>query len=96
MNVVAGYGGVRLSDDELVLKAPRPPPNCTKLNMRRVSFRGAWLNFQVSATGWSAVLDEAPPTGVVLQLVLDTGATHTLNETTPSSWYNGSAKVVQL
>ena len=49
MNVAAGYGGVRWLDDKLELRRPRPPPNCTRLVLRRVFFRGARLNIEAAA-----------------------------------------------
>ena len=47
-------GGVRwnLTDSSLSLLRPRPPPNCTKLVLRRVFYRGARLNIEATATGW--------------------------------------------
>ena len=71
LNVVAGFGGVRLSLETgtLLLKRPRPPPNCTKLVLRRVFFRGVWLNLEATAGSWSVMLDEPAPPGVVLRLV---------------------------
>ena len=71
LNVVAGFGGVRLSLETgtLLLKRPRPPPNCTKLVLQRLFFRGAWLNLEATAGSWSVVLDEPAPPGVVLRLV---------------------------
>ena len=40
-SVVNGYGGLRLEAAGLRLRRPRPPPNCTRLVLRGVAFRGA-------------------------------------------------------
>ena len=58
VNIAAGYGGVRwnLTDGSLDLKRPRPPPNCTKLVLRRVYFRGARLNVEAREDTWFVAL----------------------------------------
>ena len=70
VNVAAGYGGVRwnLTDGSLRLQRPRPPPNCSRLVLRRVFYRGAVLNIEARADGWSVGLAEPAPEGVVLEL----------------------------
>ena len=99
VNIAAGYGGVRwnLTDGSLALKRPRPPPNCSRLVLRRVYFRGAYLNVEASDDAWSVALDEpAPESAGVLRLVVD-GAEppQTLSTEAIVRPAGSSAKIVQ-
>jgi trehalose/maltose hydrolase-like predicted phosphorylase len=59
-SVWGGYGGVRFMDGTLRLQRPRPPPNCTSIQLERVSFRGATMTMTATAGGWSLMLDPMP------------------------------------
>jgi hypothetical protein len=58
------------------LKRPRPPPDCTKLVLRRVYFRGAYLNIEAGEDTWFVALDEPAAVGVALQLEADGAPSH--------------------
>ena len=94
-NLFAGYGGVRwpLGEDYLELRRPRPPPNCTKLVLRRVYFRGARINIEATKDSWSVALDEPAPAGVVLQLETDDDAPHTLTTAAVSRLAGSSGRL---
>ena len=94
MNVVAGYGGVRLKQGHIELNRPVPPPNCTKLVLRRVYFRGAYLNIEADTSGWSVGLDQPAPPGLRLKFIAGDYST-SLNETVLHRKSGTSAKVVQ-
>ena len=98
VNIAAGYGGVRwnLTDGSLGLLRPRPPPNCTRLRLRRVFYRGASLNIEATAQGWSVSLDEPALAGVVLQLRAEGAAPRTLTTAAVVRPAGSSATVVQL
>ena len=50
----AGWGGLRLTNDSLVLRSSRPPPGCDTMTMHSVRYRGNLLDILVAAAGrWS-------------------------------------------
>ena len=48
-SVIFGYGGVRLSDDALLLHPPAPPGSATSVKLHGVDFLGAALAVTVTA-----------------------------------------------
>ena len=56
-SVFAGYGGVRLArDGSLLIKNPLPPPNCTAMRLRQLSYLGNLLTLEIRRDGWSVEL----------------------------------------
>jgi trehalose/maltose hydrolase-like predicted phosphorylase len=98
VNVAAGYGGVRwnLTDGSLRLQRPRPPPNCSRLVLRRVFYRGALLNIEARADGWAVGLAEPAPQGVVLELRATGAVAVRLTVETVERPVGSSATIVQL
>ena len=47
----AGWGGLRLTNDSLVLRSSRPPPGCDTMTMHSVRYRGNLLDILVDAAG---------------------------------------------
>jgi len=59
----AGYGGVRLTDESLLLQQPRLPPNATALHLRGLAYRGSLLDVRITADQVQLSLGEQPPRG---------------------------------
>ena len=81
-SVFAGYGGIRLArDGSLLLNNPLPPPNCTTMRLRQLSYRGNVITVVITRTGWSvAVVDGSANTNLLhglpvaqLEFVASTG-----------------------
>ena len=86
-SVFAGYGGIRLArDGSLLLKNPLPPPNCTTMRLRQLSYRGNTLQLDITRTEWSvAVVDGSANMNLLhglpvaqLEFVASTGDTQPL------------------
>eukprot|EP00928_Gymnodinium_smaydae_P035431 TRINITY_DN24932_c0_g2_i1.p1 TRINITY_DN24932_c0_g2~~TRINITY_DN24932_c0_g2_i1.p1 ORF type:complete len:863 (-),score=65.48 TRINITY_DN24932_c0_g2_i1:224-2773(-) len=53
----AGYGGLHINDDNLEIIRPRPPPNCSSIRFRRISYLGNSFDLVVTAEhGWTLQL----------------------------------------
>ena len=48
-SVIFGYGGLRLSDDELLLRPPHPPGAATSVRLRGVDYLGVPLSITATA-----------------------------------------------
>ena len=81
-SVFAGYGGLRLTrDGALTLKNPLPPPNCTAMRLRQISYLGNFLTVEIRRDGWSVRLVDGSAnsnalTGLPvasLELIMDDG-----------------------
>lgn len=94
-SVWAGYGGVRLDNASLALRRPRPPPGCTGLQLRRLHYRGAYLNLEAFSTGWSLALDgSSSAVAVELTPCGAHGPSCSLG-TTPVSFASGTSAAVR-
>ena len=55
-NVWAGYGGIRIHEQGLIINHPTPLPDSTGLILRNVAFRGGLLLVDINATHVSITL----------------------------------------
>lgn len=104
-SVFAGYGGIRLArDGSLLLKNPVPPPNCTAMRLRQLSYRGNLLTVEVMRTEWSvALVDGSANTNVLhglpvasLEFVTDAGDTQPLQYGKPISCKVGQSGTIRV
>ncbi|EGD75513.1 hypothetical protein PTSG_06584 [Salpingoeca rosetta] len=66
--VWAGYGGLRITDNGLLINNPRPPPNSTSIDIDGFSYLGHVLSLSVhSASAWT-LLDTTPKRAEVAPL----------------------------
>merc|ERR1712054_693406 len=52
----AGYGGLQINDDFLEIVNPKPPPNCTSLQLRHVNYLGNVLDINITSAHWTLQL----------------------------------------
>jgi hypothetical protein len=86
----AGWGGLRLMDEGILLKNASPPPGCTSMSMHGVRFRGVLIDITVQRDGQLSV--SASQTG--LTLTFADGSKHALSEAPVTGSAKGIVRVV--
>ena len=52
-------------DGALTLKNPLPPPNCTAMRLRQISYLGNFLTVEIRRDGWSVRLVDGSDGGAL-------------------------------